>query len=146
MRPKLLKDFGWNVCQVFAKDWYQARHRVVDRVLALAGGEPDADPDEGENEKSSMSEAAQAVNSNLDGNGESVDIEANEQLPPIQSDLMEMNRASDDSQAETAKGRHPTDRSTEVDGQLTRNFELTDETSNKFWEITLAGNRHSVRF
>jgi hypothetical protein len=43
MRPRLLRNFGWNVCQVFAKDWYEARERVVERVLRLIGGEGDVD-------------------------------------------------------------------------------------------------------
>ena len=50
MRPKLLKNFGWKVCQVFAKDWYDAPDRVLDRVLRLAGGEADIEPDEGESD------------------------------------------------------------------------------------------------
>ena len=45
MRPKLLRNFGWNICQVFAKDWYEARDRVVDRVLRLLAGETDCDMD-----------------------------------------------------------------------------------------------------
>jgi hypothetical protein len=45
MRPRLLRDFGWNVCQVFAKDWYQNRDRVVQRVLRLMSGETDTEMD-----------------------------------------------------------------------------------------------------
>ncbi len=33
MRPKLLRDFGWNVVQVLAKDWYADRDAVLAHVL-----------------------------------------------------------------------------------------------------------------
>ena len=48
MRPKLLANFGWNVCQVFAKYWYQTPDRVVHRVLQLVAGEADHESDESE--------------------------------------------------------------------------------------------------
>jgi hypothetical protein len=41
MRPKLLRDFGWNVTFVLAKDWYENHDAVMDRLLRLLtdGGE-----------------------------------------------------------------------------------------------------------
>ena len=42
MRPKLLRDFGWNVAFVLAKDWYDDRHAVLARLqLLLQGKEAD---------------------------------------------------------------------------------------------------------
>ncbi len=38
MRPKLLRDFGWTTAFVLAKDWYEDRQRVLDRLLRLVGG------------------------------------------------------------------------------------------------------------
>jgi hypothetical protein len=46
MRPRLLRNFGWNVCHVFAKDWYQSPQHVVKRVLRLVSGEPEFEPHE----------------------------------------------------------------------------------------------------
>ncbi len=40
MRPKLLRDFGWKVAFVLAKDWYDDRAAVLDRFdRLLTGGE-----------------------------------------------------------------------------------------------------------
>jgi superfamily I DNA and/or RNA helicase len=40
MRPKLLRDFGWTVAFVLAKDWYEDRAAVLARLdRLLAGGE-----------------------------------------------------------------------------------------------------------
>jgi len=44
MRPKLLRNFGWNICQVFAKEWYEAPERVIHRVLQLIDGQSEAEP------------------------------------------------------------------------------------------------------
>jgi hypothetical protein len=46
MRPRLLRNFGWNVCHVFAKDWYQNPQQVVKRLLRLVSGEPEFEPQE----------------------------------------------------------------------------------------------------
>jgi len=35
MRPRLLRTFGWNVVLVLAKDWYEDRAAVLDRLLGL---------------------------------------------------------------------------------------------------------------
>ena len=43
MRPKLLRDFGWKVTFVLAKDWYEDRAAVLERLdRLLAGGEEPA--------------------------------------------------------------------------------------------------------
>ena len=40
MRPKLLRDFGWNVTLILAKDWYDNRAAVLERIeRLLSGGE-----------------------------------------------------------------------------------------------------------
>ena len=56
MRPRLLRDFGWQVAVVLAKDWYADRDGVLRRILERLQGtlepaaeeEPEADesPDE----------------------------------------------------------------------------------------------------
>ena len=33
MRPRLLEAFGWRIAFVLAKDWYEDRERVLDRLL-----------------------------------------------------------------------------------------------------------------
>jgi hypothetical protein len=46
MRPKLLRDFGWNTAFVLAKDWYENRPRVLDRLMGLIEGEEEEGPSE----------------------------------------------------------------------------------------------------
>lgn len=46
MRPKLLQAFGWNVCQVFAKDWRQDPDRVLESVMRRIAGHPDVEIDD----------------------------------------------------------------------------------------------------
>jgi predicted DNA-binding WGR domain protein len=43
-------------------------------------------------------------------------------------------------------GQDSTIATSQIDGKSTRYFEFTDGKSNKFWEITLHVDRHSVRF
>jgi hypothetical protein len=54
MRPKLLRDFGWNVAFVLAKDWYGDRAAVLDRLeRLLQGNETPADDKEANEEDDS---------------------------------------------------------------------------------------------
>jgi DNA polymerase III delta prime subunit len=49
MRPKLLRDFGWTVVFVLAKDWYEDRAAVLERLdRLLAGDDKPKDEDEEE--------------------------------------------------------------------------------------------------
>jgi predicted DNA-binding WGR domain protein len=134
MRPKLLRDFGWNVCQVLAKDWYQARDRVVNRVLALAGGEADIDPEKHDGSPLATDVANEVVGDS-DGNGGLAAIVTDEPLPSVESDVMDQVKPLED--GSTTDGN--------VD-RATRYFEFSDSKSSKFWEIALVGSRHSVRF
>ena len=38
MRPRLLRDFGWRIALVLAKDWYGDRHRELERLVAIMEG------------------------------------------------------------------------------------------------------------
>jgi predicted DNA-binding WGR domain protein len=40
LRPRLLRDFGWHVCTVLAKDWLEDPEAVVRRVEERLDGEP----------------------------------------------------------------------------------------------------------
>jgi DNA polymerase III delta prime subunit len=55
MRPKLLRDFGWNVTFVLAKDWYADPRAVLDGLLhLLETGETSKDETETESEEVSV--------------------------------------------------------------------------------------------
>ena len=51
MRPKLLRDFGWKAAFVLAKDWYEDRAAVLQRLDRLLAGEEPADDDEEDDEE-----------------------------------------------------------------------------------------------
>ena len=48
MRPKLLRDFGWTVAFVLAKDWYEDRAAVLARLDRLLAGDAEVDEEEDE--------------------------------------------------------------------------------------------------
>ncbi|MBL4702974.1 MAG: WGR domain-containing protein, partial [Flavobacteriales bacterium] len=37
LRPSILKSFGWNLIQVYSKDWYKNEEMVFNRILRLLG-------------------------------------------------------------------------------------------------------------
>lgn len=136
MRPKLLQTFGWNVCQVFAKDWHQDRVRVLEYVMRRVTGDSDADADEIDAKASSMSEAPNLEGAASEEDGEELSLEL-ESSPSAEHPL-----------ANAVEGVTPKDKvlnSAHADS-TTRYFEFRSDTPNKFWEITLSGSRYSVRF
>jgi len=46
MRPKLLKNFGWQVTFVLAKEWYEDEAAVLDRLLQLLEGHDEGDEED----------------------------------------------------------------------------------------------------
>jgi predicted DNA-binding WGR domain protein len=136
MRPKLLKAFGWNVCQVFAKDWHQDRERVLEYVMRRIAGDPDTEGDEVDGKAASKSDVPDHEGSASEWSGEELSLELESGPAPYQplADAVEVftprDKALNSAQAVAT----------------TRYFEFRSDTSSKFWEITLSGTRHSVRF
>ncbi len=119
MRPRLLKDFGWRIEHVLAKDWYADSPGVMNRLLAILEGDAielqtddDMDIEDGDTAEADVKSEDDVVLR--------LDIDAN--------DLETMSSGT----------RHR--------DQATRRFELNDGKSSKFWEISLAGQQHSVTF
>jgi predicted DNA-binding WGR domain protein len=137
MRPKLLQAFGWNVCQVFAKDWHQDRERVLEYVLRRVAGDLDADADEVDAKASSTSEATDYEGAAHEEDGEelSLELESSPSAEHPLADAVEVVTPHDDRALTSVQAV-----------STTRYFEFRTDTSNKFWEITLSGSRHSVRF
>ncbi|PQO38849.1 DNA helicase [Blastopirellula marina] len=125
MRPRLLRNFGWRITQVFAKDWYADPASELDRLLQiLAGAE---DPWLASHEKEL---------------GESVDITDEEQP----TTAVEVDDASEHSELELARlEKTPVAEDTSISKEQSY-LELKDDHSQKFWEITLSGNSYTVRF
>jgi predicted DNA-binding WGR domain protein len=139
MRPRLLRNFGWNVCQVFAKDWYLERERVVERLLRILAGEKEANVDAGSSDEL---EQHGAITSSTYGNdaGEQMDIPSIDRLGAIDmlSQVGDVSM-SDVVTSDAAVATAPLSRATTY-------LEFNDGKSHKFWEITLNSNSHSVRF
>jgi predicted DNA-binding WGR domain protein len=142
MRPRLLRNFGWSVCQVFAKDWYLERERVVERLLRLLAGEKEAELDAA-TQGAVEQEGSTATSSNGDGNASEKEIPTNDVMRATEAssaggDLSLNGLTASDSPIATAP-LPSTERSTTY-------LEFSDGSSHKFWEITLCGSSHSVRF
>ncbi|MCE9545000.1 MAG: WGR domain-containing protein [Planctomycetia bacterium] len=156
MRPKLLRVFGWQVTHVLAKDWYDDRQEVLERVGRILEGKPELPP------------ADDAHDPDADvgsGNGHSDGVTAAPKVAPVKPTLHLS--LDDEPAAETpsagldieepapapAGKRSSTKRQTNgacsADGTTTaspRRFEYSDDHSHKFWEIHLADCEHTVRF
>ncbi|MBL9203465.1 MAG: WGR domain-containing protein [Opitutaceae bacterium] len=122
LRPSLLESFGWNVVQVFTKDWFhdpEAVLRQIDRVLdgrALAGVEPSPALPETPPETRSLSAAQESPHTAL----------------------------SKPNQPPTAVVKTPgvEPRAPEAP----RHFICTEEGTSKFWEVTVLDAQLTVRF
>lgn len=142
MRPRLLRDFGWNVCQVFAKDWHLERETVVRRILRLLAGENDADIDAEQPSVELPEEVPQSQSANASAF-------ANVAAPTDDLQWNANHQASDSSEmSEVGVACAPAPTAPTAPGQSspTRYFECTEGGSSKFWEITLCNDHHSVRF
>jgi predicted DNA-binding WGR domain protein len=146
MRPRLLRAFGWQVESVLAKDWYENQEQELDRLLAILesgesaagddGGDdaedPDPDADEFTEERADEPVAASAV-ADLDPSDElSLVSPANDEMTTI--------AASQPARPTAAAGLVPNP------STGTRRVEFREGNSSKFWEITVSGYEHTVRF
>jgi predicted DNA-binding WGR domain protein len=129
MRPLLLESFGWRVKHVLAKDWYGNQAAVLESVIRLIEDgsdspepipESEADPSEPENGALTKDEPSAHTEH---GAGSSV------QSMPI---------------SESVGGERVF--ASAAESSWTRSFQFDGGTSHKFWEITLAGREHTVRF
>ena len=121
-KPQLLSTFGWSIMRVLAKDWYENRDGTVQRLLAAAGG--DAPPED----ISSDPEYGDALEARLIG-----------------ADAVVPGSANGSAMVPDAPGSGPAGLLDIQEGK-TRYFEFIGGSSRKFWEVTLSGERFSVRF
>jgi len=167
MRPRLLRGFGWNVAFVLAKDWYEKRDEVMARLLRLA------EACEGEHEledirldDEDLEEDPENDDEPWDGMGEANQVVEVEPLGDEDDGELSLDLSVASGGSGTASGGEQPDRqepaagdaSANADGEAggatdslasdtpTRCFEFTGGNSNKFWEITLSDNQHTVRY
>ena len=140
MRPKLLRNFGWNICQVFAKEWYEAPERVIHRVLQLIDGQSEAEPGHKMAEVSLDDSASIKADASAPKDVEAFDVA---ESSPFNAAALQSGLPPDGLEV-AASYREAS--SAVADSDLTRYFEFANDSSNKFWQITLCGAQHSVRY
>ncbi|REJ91429.1 MAG: WGR domain-containing protein [Planctomycetota bacterium] len=159
MRPKLLRDFGWSIAHVLAKDWYADRETVVDRLLRQIEGEEEPE-EEGLDDEEALMEDLASDNAPA-GPESSPDLEMSLDLAGVTTEEDEDSSPADDPPSQpldiaSEDGNPDTPMDVEVlapvavsetgDSVAGRYFEFVDGKSSKFWEISRTGNEHTVRF
>jgi predicted DNA-binding WGR domain protein len=119
MRPQLLETFGWKVTHVLAKDWYQNPSAIVESLTQFI-----EDDQAGQDAEEPYSPDAVA----------SPQPERNEQ--PVSQQTV----ATSQPDAPLAASSTPTE------SRPKRYFEFRVGSSQKFWEISVNGHEHTVRF
>ncbi|MBN2295978.1 MAG: WGR domain-containing protein [Pirellulales bacterium] len=144
MRPRLLRNFGWKVAFVLAKDWYEDPASVLERLLLIleGGDEPQADDD--------WSIEEDLLTHDEESRTDQPVLEIADETPQDASPAMDLEAAlktvEEEEIIDDIRRQSPeTTQSGANDGRA-RLFEYSDDRSNKFWEITLHGNQHTVRF
>lgn len=158
MRPRLLRVFGWPVAFVLAKDWYDDPGAVVTRLLQRLEGREESNQEEAEEKEVFVDEQDEEelldendIEEEDDRNGEAAP-DSESPLPvanplQVESELTTLEPEPEsvaaapavESSAPSAKPGHSPE-------GPTRHLEYTGGSSNKFWEITLSGNSHTVCF
>ena len=138
MRPKLLRDFGWNVAFVLAKDWYDDSAAVLGRLERLMAGNEEPDWDE---ESVDEDDLDAGRDSEMGQDPQPADSAADSKVP---TDVGELPSTLPDSTA-VPLVESSASATAEVETS-TRRFEFISGSSKKFWEISLAGKQHTVRF
>jgi len=149
MRPKLLREFGWKVAFVLAKDWYEDRCAVLDRLCRLLAGEVEPTAFGVETGLA----GAKAVDAADLSQDPTVTTDGEEKAPAaatVESDAREAASESPLSPTAIAKDVPLADLAGPSDAtsleRYTLRLEFRGGGSSKFWEITLAGVQHTVRF
>jgi predicted DNA-binding WGR domain protein len=137
LRPRLLRAFGWKLAVVLASDWYANREQELQRILGLLAGtesEVDLSADDGEEFDEPNDEAPEPT---------PVDAGPAEEILDLDGDGSANSssiRDADELLSTVAA------QSTPLRDGAARYFEFKDDKSNKFWEILLERNQHTVRF
>ncbi len=135
MRPRLLRDFGWHVTQVLAKDWYTDPHGQLQRLLDLLAGADDP--------------WLRATHDQLNDQDEADPEDETEETGDARhlSGKPMTEKAKEDRQTVAeALGTDKPGASEQLAVLDRRYLELRNGRSEKFWEITLGENCHTVRF
>lgn len=142
MLPRLLTDFGWSVVSVLAKDWAADPHGVLLRILQrLEGGKEPEQPD-AEDDSDLVRDTAEASDIATAAAEPESPAPSNAVLARAECELEDVTTA-------TPAGHAPTTVSNLLPIDASPNtvrLEYRKGNSAKFWEITVTGDSHRVRF
>ena len=117
MQPSILRAFGWRVALVLTKDWYHNPEDVLARLEKMLRGETVEEPAPVDEESEPIVAPALQI----------------PETPRAQSPVKKtVERAADIPSAQK--------------GSSARRFEYSEGSSNKFWEISVAGNSLTIHF
>jgi len=142
MRPRLLREFGWQVESILAKDWYENQEQELGRLVGvLERDESSAASDDGDNED---------MESASDPESESEIVTADLVADVGPTDELELGDGQGGEMASAAvtEQHRPLETSAlvPVAAGSKRRFEFQEGKSSKFWEIAVHGREHTVRF
>jgi predicted DNA-binding WGR domain protein len=122
LKPRLLRSFGWSVCHVLAKDWYDDPDAVVARIERELAGDGERD------------------DSGIDGVIAEIEASATQAdaVAPVASDNVVPATAAPQTQAVARLGPLP--------AGAARCFEFTEGGSQKFWQIAVDGTELVVSY
>jgi predicted DNA-binding WGR domain protein len=158
LRPRLLRSFGWRLTGVLAKDWYLSRDQELQRIISLLQrseaewNAKDSIATDDEIDEPSSIDSDPVDNIPMDAIEKStadfIAVEALEIEPdtPIEADNSTNHLASSQVEPVAAIAQVSSAKPTEVADGACRYFEFKDDKSNKFWEISIKGCQHTVRF
>ncbi|MBI3408998.1 MAG: WGR domain-containing protein [Planctomycetes bacterium] len=130
LKPKLLRAFGWKVSHVLIKDWFANRREVVNELERMITEESDDAANSQSVAEDAIASPALAVN--LPGAAVSAPAACIEAL---------------ESKAEAPLSAQTPGKALDAAGApWQRSFEFIDGVSRKFWEISVHGIEHTVRF
>ena len=127
MQPGILKAFGWRFALVLTKDWYHDPDGVLVRLAKLLHGEEMAGESEPAEEISETPSPPQPT------------LASTPSAPPVTTPFV----AAGEPPAVVPPRVPPA--SPPIPGAV-RHLEFVGGSSNKFWEITVAGNAFTARF
>jgi len=137
LKPTLLEAFGWSIAVVLTKDWFHDREDTLKRLEQRLAGEPEhGDVQEPE---------ASSVGATTDGDNEASEL-AHPRDKPSSTNDDEPSVPEGTISADDSAGPEPEDESTQQPPDLLRYLEYVDNSSFKFWEITVRDCEQVVRF
>ena len=147
MRPRLLRDFSWHVESVLAKDWYENGEQELARLIGfLQCSDAAAFGDDGQEDDDDVVDEAEDADASLaDG-----DAAAQGELGATPGDELALNGdEAFDVELVAEPEAHPSVQTASLVSTSvpeSRRLEFREGNSSKFWEITVNGSEHTVRF